>query len=31
MSINTKLLTIYELIEEFKKYNDNEEDVKLII
>ena len=30
MSIKTKLLTIDELIEEFKKYNDNEEDVKLI-
>ena len=30
MGIKTKLLTIDELIDEFKKYNDNEEDIKLI-
>ena len=30
MSIKTKLITIDELILEFKKYNDNEEDIKLI-
>ena len=30
MGIRTKLLTIDELIDEFKKYNDNEEDIKLI-
>ena len=30
MSIKTKMLTIDELISEFKKYNDNENDVKLI-
>ena len=30
MGIKTKLITIDELISEFKKYNDNEDDIKLI-